>query len=311
MQQWSIFDSSGSFLYRIRMDWNDFKILQAVVQAEGAKAAADALNISHATVSRRIAALEKELNVVLVDRTGVGWKITPIGHQLAQHAQAMEFQTQEARRVANAFSTDLNGVVRVSVPTSVLSAFVAPAVRDLRREYPQIRLIFQNEDHLIDLNARKADIAIRFTSSPDPDLIGSNVATNAWGYYANPECLAEITRQVAPNIRPRVPLLTTNADNAFPSWAKGIFDADSPCDYVYGFREKAELAANGFGVTMLPRIIGDAQTGLVFLNQFPCEVTTQLWVLANSDTRHSKRISIVRTMLSKGLKELGGLLNPD
>lgn len=298
-------------MHKEGMDWDDLKILLAVSRAGGAKSAAELLRVSHATISRRMSELESRLNVVLVDRNGLGWEITPLGRQLADKAREMERQTIEAARIANAFSTELDGVVRVSVPTGVVTMFLATALREFRALYPQIRLIVQNEDQIIDLHSRRADLAVRFTSSPDPNLIGEQVATSAWAFYADQPWSESINEQLSEGTLPLAPLLTTNADNSIPDWAHKLFDPTCPCDFVYGFREKAELAANGFGVAMLPRIIGDQHADLIRLDRLKCTQNNQLWVLANADTRASKRIAILRKMLGDGIRALQPLLDPN
>ncbi|WP_368186852.1 LysR family transcriptional regulator [Aestuariibius sp. HNIBRBA575] len=283
------------------MNWDDLKIVLAVFRSGNAGTAATDLGLSHATISRRIAEIERNLGVALVDRSGLSWRPTPICAQVAAQAEQMEVLHDEALRVATAHSSDLSGPVHISVPTGTVEGFVAEALKDLPRLAPDIRLIFLIEDQFSDLPGRKADIAVRFTSSPDPDLIGQKVTQSAWGFYSSADLARVINAQVDEETTVMAPILTTERDGAFPDWARRYFDPASPCHFVYGFPSKAAMAAQGFGVAHLPRVIGDGTPRLTLLSKLASPLETELWVLANSDTRSSKRISQVKRVLIDGL----------
>ena len=292
------------------MSWDDLKFVLAVFRSGNATAAAATLNVSHATVSRRIAEIESVLGVVMVDRSGVQWRATPICAQIAHEAEAMEKQHSEALRLADAYSSGLSGTVRISAPTGTVVSILAQVLSDIPTITPETSLLFQTEDNLTDVSGRKADIAIRFTKSPDPELIGKQVGFNRWGYYCSKTLLKDLEADIAAGSKPRIPLMTTDPAGAFPNWAEGKFDRQSVCHYVYGFAEKAALVENGLGVTMIPRIIGDASDKLALINGLPCSFRTPLWVLANTDTRHSKRISMVKSVLIEGLQAIKTQLDP-
>ncbi|WP_298259843.1 LysR family transcriptional regulator [uncultured Litoreibacter sp.] len=283
------------------MNWDDLKIVLAVFRSGNAGTAATDLGLSHATISRRMAEIERSLGVALVDRSGLSWRPTPICAQVAAQAEQMEVLHDEALRVATAHSSDLSGPVHISVPTGTIEGFVAEALQKLPRLAPDIRLIFITEDQLSDLPGRKADIAVRFTSSPDPDLIGQKVTLSAWGFYSCTDLAEVINAQMDAKTAVLAPILTTERNGAFPQWASGHFDPASPCHFVYGFPSKAAMAAQGFGVALLPRVIGDGTPGLTLLDRLNSPLKTELWVLANSDTRSSKRISQVKRVLIDGL----------
>ncbi|WP_299194306.1 LysR family transcriptional regulator [uncultured Litoreibacter sp.] len=283
------------------MDWDDLRIVLAVYRSGSAGLAAADVGLSHATISRRMAEIERNLGVALVDRSGLSWRPTPICAQVAAQAAQMEGLHDEALRVATAHSSDLSGPVYISVPTGTIEGFVAEALKELPRLAPDIRLIFKTEDQLSDLPGRKADIAVRFTGSPDPDLIGQKVTQSAWGFYSCAELAGVINAHLDAETAVLAPILTTEHDGAFPKWASGHFDPASPCHFVYGYPSKAAMAAQGFGVALLPRVIGDGTPRLTLLSRLHCPLKTELWVLANSDTRSSKRISQVKRVLIDGL----------
>ncbi len=286
------------------MDWSDLEVILAVNRTGGAAAAASELGVGHATVSRRISEVEKKLRVTLVDRSGLGWQVTPLCSALAAQAGEMERHHAEALRLANAFSSDLNGQVKISVPTGAVASFCGKALKDLPDAAPEISVVFITEDRLADLPGRRADIAVRFTDAPEPDLIGECVAISHWGLFANAKIADQIKMAHAQGELPKVPLLSTSPDASLPDWAHGYFHPDSTCHYVYGFTDKAELAENGFGVALMPIVVGSRIDALLHITECPISMKNELWVLANSDTRSSRRISLVKKHMVNGLKAM-------
>jgi DNA-binding transcriptional LysR family regulator len=296
---------------KAEMDWSDLEIILAVSRAGGASAAAEALGIGHATVSRRISDVEKKLGVTLVDRSGLGWRVTPLCVAMAAQAKEMEAHHAEALRLAHAFSSELRGQVKISVPTGAVASFCGRALRRLPQDAPEIGVCFITEDKLADLPGRSADLAVRFTDAPEPDLIGECVAISQWGLFASIDIAAQVNTARSNGTLPHVPLLSSSPDGSFPDWATGLFHPDSTCHYVFGFMEKAELAENGFGVALLPMVVGKRNPALTHLSGIKIPQANELWVLANTDTRSSQRISLVKKHLIEGLKDMVDHFSPE
>jgi len=68
------------------MDAADLKFFEQVAQSGGMSRAAEKLNTVQSNVTRRIRALESELNVSLFNRTGRGVSLTPAGERLLPFA---------------------------------------------------------------------------------------------------------------------------------------------------------------------------------------------------------------------------------
>jgi len=136
------------------MDWNDLKYLLAVARQGQARLAAAELNVSHATVSRKIADLEKQYGVVLVDRGGLSWKITPIGRQIADLAEAMERCVNEAAELVNKQGDTLTGTVRISAPRIIITELLSDALAGFAEHCQGINLSIAAEDGITDLRAR-------------------------------------------------------------------------------------------------------------------------------------------------------------
>src|ERR1700733_13752929 len=95
-QAWTVRGNTGSndsithrTKRRIMRDFNDLYFFAAVVKNEGFSAAARGLSGPQSRVSRRIAILEEQLGVRLLERSTRRLSVTEIGRDVYRHARAM------------------------------------------------------------------------------------------------------------------------------------------------------------------------------------------------------------------------------
>lgn len=114
---------------------NDLLVLLAVSRTAKFTTAAHNLGLTHSTVSRRIAALEKSLGGRVLARSDDGWELTDLGERAVAVAEQMENAVAELESPGQGPET-VSGVVRMTA-TDGFSAYVAsPAVAKLRRRHP-------------------------------------------------------------------------------------------------------------------------------------------------------------------------------
>lgn len=118
---------------------DDLLILLAVSHTGRFNSAAENLRLSHTTVSRRIAALEKSLGGHVLVRASGGWELTELGVRAVAVAESV------AGAVAALDGNDdgasqLAGVVRMSATDGFSAYIAAPAFARLRRGHPKLRI---------------------------------------------------------------------------------------------------------------------------------------------------------------------------
>ena len=72
------------------MDWDNLRFVLALARAGSVRAAAETLDVNHATVSRRLHAFEKKLGVRLFERLPTGYVTTPAGEEMLRSALQLE-----------------------------------------------------------------------------------------------------------------------------------------------------------------------------------------------------------------------------
>lgn len=103
---------------------------------------AELLNYVPSTVTMQIKALEEDLGVKLLDRLGKNVVLTDAGHQLLPYAKKIVNDAEEARFAASG-SGEVQGTVAVAADESLCTYRLPALLREFRRQYPNIRLIFR------------------------------------------------------------------------------------------------------------------------------------------------------------------------
>jgi len=75
---------------RTDADWSDLHVFAALARHGTLSAAARALKLNHATIARRIAALERSLDAKLVERRPHNYALTARGQTVLDAVAAME-----------------------------------------------------------------------------------------------------------------------------------------------------------------------------------------------------------------------------
>jgi DNA-binding transcriptional LysR family regulator len=167
-----------------QMDWEDLRHLAAVGRIGSLSGAARALGVDHATVGRRVAALEARTGLRLLERRGRGTALTEAGERVAALAFDMEDRVLAVERLAQAERQPPVAEVVVSVPPSLAMFLLAESLADLRRVQPSITVTLRGEAALVSLTRREADLTLRLQAPDEPSSVARKVGEMAYGLYA-------------------------------------------------------------------------------------------------------------------------------
>jgi DNA-binding transcriptional LysR family regulator len=175
---------------QVRAD--DFRYLIAIARSGTRRSAALDLGVDHTTVSRRIHALEKTLDVRLIERGAVGWELTDIGRSVAERARAIEESLQEAvdAAVGNPGGS-LRGRVRVTAPDGFGTLVVTPALARLRMQHPHLSVELLTATRQMNLQQSGFDVAIAVGTPVNSRLVSELLCPYSMGIYATADYLRE------------------------------------------------------------------------------------------------------------------------
>jgi DNA-binding transcriptional LysR family regulator len=242
------------------LDWNDLRVFLRAAQAGSLAGAARALGVDHATIGRRLSALERTIGAPLFVRSASGLELTPLGDELAPLAAAVEHAVHAVRdRIAGERVR-----VRLAMPSGMMKLFGA-GLAELRERHPEIALEVLAGAKPVDLARAEADLAIRSGPVTEPDLVVRRLAMSGFSLYAADVYL----RQHAPpadldDLAGHELIGFDPALAAMPA-AAWIEQRATQATIVLRSREVSEMlaaAVAGAGLAMLPCLIGDDEPAL-------------------------------------------------
>ncbi|RYG79311.1 LysR family transcriptional regulator, partial [bacterium] len=148
----------------------DLLLVARVLERGSFAHAAEDLGLRPSTVSRRIAALERQVGARLFERTTRSLKPTEIGEQLARLGAAIRAIALQAEHVLADHHHAPRGTLRISVPTPVVDTFLGLALAEFVRRYAEMRVEVVVTDGLVDLVAEGYDATIRIGALSPPSL---------------------------------------------------------------------------------------------------------------------------------------------
>ena len=169
---------------------DDLRTFAAVVREGSFTAAARALGHSKQRVSLRVAALEAELGVRLLERTTRRLRPTDAGARYAERCQAIVAAIADADADARAAQTTVTGHLRVSAPKLFGRRVLADPIAAYVAEHPSVRVSVELTDRRVDLIAEGFDAAVRVGPLEDASLTARRLGEAGVAYVAAPSWLA-------------------------------------------------------------------------------------------------------------------------
>ena len=172
------------------LDNDDLRVFVTVVRKSSFAAAAEALGMSPAYVSKRIGILEEMLGVRLFQRTTRRVVITSDGEQVYVRAQAILDKLDELMDEVSERRREPSGQVRICSSFGFGRNLVAPAIAKLVAAYPGLQIRFEVFDRLVDTVAEGFDLDVRVGDEIAPHLIARRLLANHRILCAAPAYLA-------------------------------------------------------------------------------------------------------------------------
>src|SRR6266478_6340747 len=170
-------------------DLNSLMIFAKVVEAKGFSEAARRLKIPTSTVSRRVADLEEQLGVRLLERSTRSLRLTDVGSEVFEHAQHSAELSEAVDNIASNHLSNVSGVLRLSAPPSISDSLLAPLVGAFQASYPNVRVQIFVTDRFVDHIAEGVDLVFRLGALKDSSLVARKVLTYRHQLVASPAYL--------------------------------------------------------------------------------------------------------------------------
>jgi len=277
-----------------RLDWEDVRYFVALARHGTLSASARALRVNHATVARRIASLETLIGRALFDRRAGGYVLTAEGKAVLDEASTMDEAAISILRRRDA-RTELSGMVRLAAGRVLTERFLIDRLRGFHERFPAIDLEVIGGSRIVSLAKREADVALRYGSPKDSELVARRVATITFGLYASPTCRDKLNAGQPPAF------IGFDQESDFIAEAKWL--ARQFGDQRFSFRTnsqttQAAAARAGYGVALLPRyIVATHEPDLVEVSLGERLPERDVWLLVRRDLKDVPRVRAVTNYL--------------
>jgi DNA-binding transcriptional LysR family regulator len=173
------------------MNWDDARMFLAVARTGQLLGASRRLGVNHATLSRRVSALEEALKTRLLIRRTNGCDLTAEGEAFLRAAERMETEMLAVQASIGRIDTAVAGTVRVGAPDGFGVSFLAPRLGRLTARHPELKIQLVPVPRSFSLSQREADIAITLERPEQGRLVSSKLTDYTLGLYASRDYLAE------------------------------------------------------------------------------------------------------------------------
>jgi DNA-binding transcriptional LysR family regulator len=279
---------------RVDFDWNDIPLLLKLADTGSMSQAGRLLGLDASTVSRRVAAAEKALNVRLFIREPTGYQATDAGKIFLAHAEAVFDRVETMILDTRTEAEGVSGVVNVTAIDVLFTHWLMWHLPGLLAAHPalQVNLIGDNRD--LSFTRREADLAIRLNRpSEDAALRMRKVGELGFAVYGA-AAYAGLAREQWPDVpwlaypvelsrMPEMQWLTTLEP-------RQLVRMSSVSMLVLGCQA-------GAGLALLPCIVAD-RVGLQRMEPQPV-LRRELWLLSHRDAGQVTRFRAVADWLGQ------------
>ena len=243
------------------MEWSDLRIFLAIAREGTLGGAARRLGLTQPTMGRRLRALETAVGQTLFQRTADGFVLTDEGDAVLGHAERMEEEALAVQRQLAGQGHQLDGLLRISSSDWFGTRLLTPVLAEFGRRHPKIVIELLTDTRLYSLPRREADVVFRIKPFDEPEVVSRRLMHITYALYGPAE--AE-----PPRLGDGSGARVVTMDTAFAEMPDAVWLRRVLPNAEVGFRSnnreaQAQLCAQGAGLAVLPRPLGDATPGIV------------------------------------------------
>lgn len=243
---------------------DDLALYAGVVDHGGFAPAERALGIPKSRLSRRVAALEADLGVRLLQRSTRRFSVTDVGQDVYRHARAMLDEARAAREAVARLSAEPRGLVRIACPPALAQVQMAALMPEFLVRHPQVQVQMLVGNRRVDLIEEGVDLALRVRSRIDdePSLVVRRLGESQELLVASPAYLDAAPPLAEPRDLAAHATLNANEDLHRQAWELSgpdgrveRVDLGRPRLMASNFALLQSVALAGGGIALLPDIV--------------------------------------------------------
>ncbi len=241
-------------------DLNGMMLFAAVVRAQGFSQAARDLGLPKSTISRKVAQLEEQLGVRLLQRDTRNLSLTQVGALFYQHCSVIGDEIEAAKATIENTHNDVSGSLRIAIPVSFSQELIANMCSGFMRLYPNIELDVQFTDSEVSLVGEGYDIAIKYGPLQSSDLVARLLFERQPILVASPGYLKNQGTPATPKELSNHQGILLGTSRSLPIWPLGKGNMKTMANFKRKVRVNSaimvkQLALDDFGIAMLSNAV--------------------------------------------------------
>lgn len=244
-------------------DFNDTLMFVKVVEKGSFTAAAQALGVPKATLSRKVTELEQRLGTRLLKRTTRKLGLTEAGTLYYERSARIAAELSEAESAVSQLNSAPRGWLRFTAPYSLGTDAITPLLPEFMARFPDVRVDMHLTNDKVDLVAGEMDLALRVGNLPDSTLSARRLATLQMHVYASPDYLTRHGEPLQPADLEHHRALAFSQMRHNGRYVWDLYDGqqrvDVPVAPVFVANDPPSLfnaVVSGVGVALLPESFG-------------------------------------------------------
>ncbi len=294
------------------LDLNDIAAFVRVVENTGFAKAARELGVPTSTVSRAVARLEEAVGVRLLHRTTRNLSVTSEGHAFHRRVAPLVASLRDATRTLGSGNKEPEGVLRVTAPNDIGSAFLSEQIVLFAERYPLLSVELMLTNRKLNLVSEGLDVAVRAGKLESSSLVARKIGAVQFDLYASPAYAehARLPANLADLSRHKIVAFGARDgkirwDLAGPRGSETVeLDCRIACD-DFGY-VRASLVAGG-GIGLIPRMIAASEVAsgrLVRVLPEYGQSGAALFVIYPSARQVPAKVTLFRDFLAKSCAEV-------
>jgi DNA-binding transcriptional LysR family regulator len=287
------------------MDWDKVRIFLEVARTGQILGAARRLKLNHATVARKLTALEKDLKTKLVNRQTTGSSLTSSGVALLAAAERAESELLRVGSQLTSVAEKISGAVRIGAPDGLGNYFLANQLGAFAAANPALVVQLVALPRTFSLAKREADIVVTLERPTEGRLISTKLTDYTLSIYASEDYLKSAAPILKPDDLASHLLITYIHDIIYSraldyaSTLSELITRRYECGSVVG---QVEAVRAGHGVGILHDYAARRYPELKRI--LPAiRFTRSYWLVSHPDTHETRRVREVRRYIVAKVRE--------
>ncbi|UYL09796.1 LysR family transcriptional regulator [Bdellovibrio sp. SKB1291214] len=242
-----------------QLDLNQIRTFVKLVQAGSFTKAAEVLHQPKSRVSRRLAALERDLGIQLVYRTTRQFQLTDAGRAYYERSRGLVEGLESISAELSEEVADVSGWLKVTASDDMGVLNLPDIFADFAKQHPRVRFELLLSQAYVDLVKESVDVAVRIGILKDSNLRVKRVATLKSIIIASPGFMERYRQADDFENISTLPFLTMNSQNKLEVWrisdGKKMTVKVDPVMTANNPNMIVQMAIHGRGIAMVPEFI--------------------------------------------------------